>query len=180
MSNFYITGYRSYELGIIGHKDVKITYIRKYLLKEMELLINNGVDWFVFGGQTGIEFYAFQCVNELKEIYPNIKTAVLLPFANFGDNFQGESARNLTEYKEKADFITSISKQPYFSPRQLQAHTQFILRKTQGTWMLYDSFEQKGKTEYFYQDAYKYQENNHNYQMLVQTFDDLNQSFEEF
>ena len=178
MANFYITGYRNYELGLFGDNDPKTKYLKKYLQKQMLELIDSGVEWFLFSGQSGIEYLAFQVVNDLKAEY-DIKTGVLFPFADFG--MQSErSQQMIATYKSQSDYYADVTKQPYQNPRQLKYHTQFVLAHTQGTWMLYDNFEQKGKTEYFYQDALAYQEQHPAYEIIMQTFDDVNQSLQEF
>lgn len=180
MTNFYMTGYLDYELGIFGNNDPKVKVLKNYLNKEIIYLLEQGIDWLFFTGKAGVEYYAFQEAIKLKTSYKELRLALLLPYEDFGSNFSNTRQIMLSDYKNQADFVASISKKPYEGIYQLKYHTKFILEHTVGSWLLYDEFELKGKSEYFYRDLLTYQQRNPEYKILIQTFDDLNQSLTDF
>lgn len=157
MRNYYITGYRHFELGIFSDKDERVSVIRKFLRKIEISLIEEGIDWFLFGGNLGIEYDAFCEAVDLKEEYPDLKLGVIFPFADFGSQWNDRNQLILLDYKEKADFIDYVSKKPYESPSQLKNHTQFLLQHTEGAVLLYED-EHEGKTKFFKQEAERYAE----------------------
>lgn len=66
MSNLIISGYRSFELGVFKEDDPKIIVIKKCLKENLINLIENGVEWILVGGQSGVEQWSAEVVNELK------------------------------------------------------------------------------------------------------------------
>ena len=61
----YVTGYRSFELGIFQGKDPKITVI-KMSKKELASYIETGVEWILISGNLGVELWTAEVVGELK------------------------------------------------------------------------------------------------------------------
>lgn len=174
MPNFYITGYRSYELGIFGEKDPKIKYLKRFIHNGLIDCVESGIDWFIFAGNLGVEYYAFEEALNLKSDYPELKLGVLFPFSNFGESWGEQNQYKKQRYQTEADFVDYYSRKPYEAPWQLQQHTQFLLRHTQGTWMIYDK-EHPGKTQYFLNEAEKYAEQIA-YDIKRYTLDDIQDS----
>lgn len=158
LKTLYVSGYRSFELGIFQEKDPKITIIKKALKKSLEKYLNNGLEWVIISGNLGVEFWTSQLMTELKEDYPELKLGLIFPFYDFGNNWNENNQQKLLAMKNTADYENATSHQPYNNPGQLKNHTRFILEKTQGCLLVYDP-DYPGKTEYFYRGAIKFQEN---------------------
>ncbi len=54
MSRLWVTGYRSYELGIFKDDDPKRKVLDTVLKNELVQAIVDGTDWIISGGQLGI------------------------------------------------------------------------------------------------------------------------------
>ncbi|HAJ70083.1 MAG TPA: DUF1273 domain-containing protein [Alkalibacterium sp.] len=171
MKNLYISGYRSYEISVFKADDPKITYIKKFFKKKLIEYIEQGVEWVVVSGNLGTELWVGETTIELKEEYPAIKLAVILPYTNFSNKWNELNQIYFNSIIERADYVNYTSNDDYANPGQLKNNQGFIVRNTDGCLLFYDS-EHEGKTEYFYKQALKYQEN-HDYQMETISFDDL-------
>lgn len=166
-----ITGYRNYEIGVFQDKDPKIKVLKKVIRDVLIPLIEDGLEWVLIGGNLGIELWAGQVVLELKQDYPEIQLAVILPFEGWGENWKEPNQLVLSEVKAAADYVNATSHRPYQNPSQLKNHTTFLLEKTSGCLIVYDE-EFKGKTDFFLKDARKFQEKKA-YQINQITMDDL-------
>ncbi|WLD91752.1 DUF1273 domain-containing protein [Alkalihalobacillus sp. AL-G] len=173
-----VSGYKAHELGIFSNKHEAVPYIKGVMKRRLIALIEEGLEWVVIGGQLGVELWTGEIVNELKAYYPEIKLAILTPFQDQETRWKEPSQEYYHEVLSKADFVDSVSKRPYESPRQLQAHNQFIIEKTDGLLLFYDS-EQQGSPEYYLQSALKYHEAGNEYPILSISFFDVNDYIEE-
>lgn len=171
-----MTGYRSYELGVFQEKDPKIQVIKNVLKNEMTAYIENGLEWFLFSGNLGVEVWGMEVAKELKKDYPQIRMGLILPFEGFGENWNESNQLKLNEMEQQADFVESVSHQAYHSPAQLKNHTRFLLEHTQGALIVYDD-EAKGKPYWFLEEAKRYQEKNP-YEINQVSFEDLQNSME--
>lgn len=174
MKNAYITGYRSYELGILSDQDQRIEGLSRFLRKRELELLDEGYDWFIFSGQLGIEYYAFVEAIALKDEGYDLSLAVMLPYTNFGEQWSEKNQWKLNEYKEKADFVGFTSNEPYQTPQQLKQHTQFLLYATTGAVVLYDD-EVTSKVKFFVNDA-QYYKQSHDYELKLYSLFDLQES----
>ncbi|MBE9388045.1 DUF1273 domain-containing protein [Vagococcus salmoninarum] len=171
MKRMYITGYRSFELGIFQDKDPKITIIKNVLKNRIIAHLELGLEWVIIGGNLGTEFWASQVVVELQADYPELKYSVIFPFEEFGANWNESNQQSLISMKTLADYVNATSHMPYSNPSQLKNHTQFILNHTDGCLLLYDE-EFEGKTMFFLKDSRRFQEGNE-YEIDTITMDDL-------
>ncbi|MFL2099932.1 DUF1273 domain-containing protein [Desemzia sp. FAM 23989] len=171
MTNLYISGYRTYELGVFSEKDAKIDVIKKALKNEITSFIENGVDWILTSGQLGVEQWTVEVVDELKMDYPEIQQAIIFPFLEFGSNWKEDKQIKLSELKELADYIESTSHQPYKDPSQLKNHQHFLLEHTSAALLVYDR-EFEGKTKFLYEEIQKKQEHS-SYECRLIDFDQL-------
>lgn len=178
MKNAYITGYRSYELGLFSDDDIKVKGLRYFLKKREIERLENGYDWFLFAGQLGVEYYAFDEALKLKEDYPELKVAVMFPFKDFGSQWSEKNQLILQEYHQKADFVGYVSQEPYHSPEQLKRHQQFMLQSTAGAIVIYDD-EVDSKSKYFLYAAERYKAQ-HDYELTCYDLYDLQESFYDF
>ena len=172
----YISGYRSFELGVFKENDPKITVIKKVLKKEIHQLVEEGLEWVLTSGNLGIETWVTEVVAELKQEYPELKLGIIYPFKEFGNNWNENNQEKLRMEEQLADYVEAVSHQAYQSPSQLRNHTRFLLDHTDGCLLIYDT-EFPGKTQYFLKEAQTYQQD-HSYEIRLVSMDDL-QNFSE-
>ncbi|MCO5509304.1 DUF1273 domain-containing protein [Enterococcus hirae] len=172
----YISGYRSFELGVFKENDPKITVIKKVLKKEIQQLVEERLEWVLTSGNLGIETWVTEVVAELKQEYPELKLGIIYPFKEFGNNWNENNQEKLRMTEQLADYVEAVSHQAYQSPSQLRNHTRFLLDHTDGCLLIYDP-EFPGKTQYFLKEAQTYQQD-HSYEIRLVSMDDL-QNFSE-
>lgn len=177
MKRLHITGYRSFELGVFQGNDPKIPIIKGTLRNRLVGYLEQGLEWVILSGNLGTDIWVGQVIQELKTDYPELNYAVIFPFAEYGSNWNEQNQQELTGLKLQANYVDSVSHQPYENPQQLRNHTQFILTHTEGALLLYDR-EYEGKTKFFVRDAEKYQETT-KYDLDFITMDDL-QNYENY
>lgn len=126
----YVSGYRSFELGVFKENDPKIQVVKNVLKKELHQLAEEGLEWVLVSGNLGVELWAVQIVAELKEEYPELSLGILYPFSDFGNNWNEGNQEKKQLAEQLADYVEAVSHQPYQSPSQLKNHTRFILEHT--------------------------------------------------
>lgn len=179
MSRLWITGYRSYELGIFKNNDPKKTVIDKVIKDNLSQEIMDGVDWIITGGQLGIEQWSVEVANQLKAEYPDeFKTSVMLPFKKFGEQWNDDNKMSLQRCIQNSDFSASVSNEPYKSPIQLKAYQKFMLTHTDKALLIYD-LDHEGKTKYDYNQIKQYSDHN-DYDLRMIDFDDLQEAATEY
>ncbi|MDH6365154.1 putative phage-like protein YoqJ [Enterococcus sp. PF1-24] len=166
-----ISGYRSYELGIFKEDDPKVAVIKSALQSQLQTLVEEGLEWVLVAGQLGVEMWGAEVVLAMKEDYPELHLGVILPFADFGNQWKENNQEKLTKIKQQADYVNSTSNQSYQSPQQLRNHSRFLLEHSGGVLLVYDE-ESPGKTSFFLKEAKQFQEN-YPYEIFQITFDDL-------
>lgn len=171
MKNLLISGYRSYELQIFSDEDIKLKFLKSYLKDEIKRLIEEGWQWFIITGQLGVEQWAAEVVLELKPDYPEIKLAILFPYEGFGNQWNEENQLKLKNISNEADYVNYTSQEPYFTPKQLQANQEFILRNVDGVLLVYDD-EYPGKSKYLKQALEQFKPEN-NFSIFQTTMSDL-------
>ncbi len=86
-----------------------------------------------------------------------IKVAVILPFLEFGSNWNEKNQTKFSAIKKLANYVESTSHKPYQDPSQLRNHQEFLLDHCQAALLVYDP-EFEGKTKFVYQAIKKRQE----------------------
>ncbi|MDO1605432.1 DUF1273 domain-containing protein [Lactobacillus sp. YT155] len=179
ISRLWVTGYRSFELGIFNNNDKKVEVIKDILENRIKQYTENGLEWVLSGVQLGVEQFSVDATSKLKADEYAIKHAIMLPFKDFGSNWNENNVSQLNNSLNKADYYNFVSSQTYQNPSQLKNWQQFMLEHTDGMLILYDpEQEQKGKPEYDYQAALAYSEN-HDYPVETITFEDLDEFYRE-
>lgn len=166
----WVTGYRSYELNVFNDKDPKKDVIKAVLKSNLKTRADNGLSWIITGGQLGVEQWAVETALELKKEYADLKVALMLPFADFGQNWQENKQQYLLKLKQSVDFSASVSKQPYRSPQQLKNYQKFMLGHTDGALLVYDP-DYPGKNKFDYQAIKRQQEKSEYATELLDMFD---------
>ncbi|USS89662.1 DUF1273 domain-containing protein [Fructilactobacillus cliffordii] len=179
MSRQWITGYRSYELGAFDEKSPKVQIIKRSLRNQLIDLIDNGCDWIITGAQLGTEQWTVETAADLKKQFPNqFQIAVMLPFSEFGAQWNETNQLRLQQTLALADFSATVSQVPYHSPQQLKNYQQFMLTHTDGALLLYDS-ENEGKTQYDVRAIEAFQQQ-HPYTCQFIDFDDLQEEANQY
>ena len=104
----YISGYRSFELGVFKENDPKITVIKKVLKKEIQQLVEEGLEWVLTSGNLGIETWVTEVVAELKQEYPELKLGIIYPFKEFGNNWNENNQEKLRMTEGCRDILRNI------------------------------------------------------------------------
>lgn len=152
-----MSGYRSYEVSVFADDDPKLKYIKLYFEKRLKEYIEEGLEWVIISGNIGTELWAGQVVLDLKNDYPEIKLAVLLPFTGFQSNWNEKNQAVFNAVIEKADYLNYTSSSEYQNPGQLKGNQEFIIKNTDGCLLFYDT-EHEGKAKFFYELAKAYQD----------------------
>lgn len=172
MSRLWVSGYRSYELGVFKEVDKRLDIIKYALKKELIMQIEQGVTWIITGPQLGVEQWSIEIVLELKKEY-DIKIALIAPYDNFQKNWQEEKQAKFLKLKTTVDYYATVSKKDYENPRQLKNWQDFMLSHTDASLLVYD-VEREGKPIYDF-NKITYFRQNHDYGLQLISFDDLQQ-----
>ncbi|MFD1672225.1 DUF1273 domain-containing protein [Agrilactobacillus yilanensis] len=180
MKNLWLTGYRSYELNIFDDQDPKLKIIKYALKSQLLAALDQGLDWVITGGQLGVEQWGIQVVKALKTTYPELRVAAMLPFQDFGSQWNEKNQSQLAQIVSLADFSKTVSPQPYKNPQQLKQYQQFMLAHTDGALLVYDP-EQPGKPKFDYEVIKRHQENQDYDLTLIDmyTLEDISQDWQE-
>ncbi len=178
MSRLWITGYRSYELNVFQEKDPKVEVIKRAVKQALRNQIEQGVDWLITGPQLGIEQWSARWGIDLKSDYPEIKVAIMAPFAEFGSQWNDDNKAKLSQLQTDADFADQVSDTKYRSPAQLRNYQEFMLMHTDAALFVYDS-EYPGKSEFELKAAQQFAET-HPYPINIIDFDQLQETANEY
>ncbi|MCZ9654571.1 SLOG family protein [Lactobacillus iners] len=172
MHCIWISGYRSYELNVFNNNDPKIKVIKiaikNYLQQKLE---DRCLDWVIAGPNLGVEQWALEVANDLRNFYSDLHTALIFPYTNFGNNWTPSKQEYLSNLRSNVDFYTELSSQNYQNPKQFIQFQEFMLKHTEGALLIYD-LEHKGKTSYDYQ-AIQFYQTQKNYFLDIIDFYDL-------
>ncbi|USS91951.1 DUF1273 domain-containing protein [Fructobacillus americanaquae] len=171
MSRIWMTGYRTYELGVFKEKDPRVQVLKYAIKKKMIEQLDLGLEWVITGGQLGVETWAIEVALDLKRDYPNLQVALLLPFGHFGSQWQEASQTRLANLKQQVDFYADVHQEDYQGPYQLRQYQEFVLNHTDGAVLLYDT-EFPGKSQYDYQAILNFQAQSP-YPLEMVSMDDL-------
>ncbi|MBM7645565.1 putative phage-like protein YoqJ [Scopulibacillus daqui] len=156
-----VTGYKPNELGIFTQKHPGIDVIKYTLRTNMiKLIEEKGIEWFIISGQPGVELWAGETALELKEEYPQVKLAVLMPFLEQEERWPEHVKTIYYDVLAQADFVEAITQRPYEHPAQLRQKNDFIIRKSDGMLIVYDE-ETPGSPQYYLSPAKRKQAHDH-------------------
>ena len=114
----WITGYRSYELGIFNDNDPKVAVIKYCLENNLNSLLEKGLEWVITGGQLGTEQWALEVAEKIAMTNFELKTSLMYPFSEFGSNWKEDKKIKLKELEENCDFSAKVSSPPRGSCRR--------------------------------------------------------------
>jgi uncharacterized phage-like protein YoqJ len=136
IKSLLVAGYSAFDLGIFGDKDPKLEVIKKAIDSRLENYLNDGLEWLIFGGNLGFEFWTLQEAHKFRKDY-NLKLSTIFPFKTHGQNWNETNQAKLAAFKQ-VDFV-KYTFDDYISPGQFRAYDQFLIENTDGALVLYDS-----------------------------------------
>ncbi|MCV3763549.1 SLOG family protein [Companilactobacillus farciminis] len=172
IKNLWVTGYRSYELGIFKDDDPKAKVIQDFFIQRITDYAEDGMEWVITGAQLGTEQIVGKAVQEVKKKGYNIRHAVMLPFSEFGNQWNEKNQLLLNVFLRNADYVNKITKMSYHNPRQLRVWQEFMLKHTDGALVFYDP-DSGGKPKYDYEAIKAYQDRGVDYQLEITDFDSM-------
>lgn len=176
MRRLWVTGYRSYELNVFKDDDPKVKVIKDVLSRELRSRLEESDDefWLITGPQLGVEQWSAEVALDLKAIFPQLKVSIMMPFTEFGQQWNENNQAKLENLQSKVDFSASVSDHPYQSPQQLRVFQHFMLTHTDEALLIYDP-DHEGKEKYDYQAIQRYAESNE-YSYRLIDFDELQEA----
>lgn len=176
MRRLWITGYRSYELNVFKDDDPKVVVIKDVIKRELKNYLEESDEefWLITGPQLGVEQWSAEEALKLKQDYPQLKVSIMLPFTEFGQQWNESNQTKLANLQSAVDFSASVSDHPYQSPQQLRTFQHFMLTHTDEALLIYDP-DHEGKGKYDYQAIQKFQAN-HDYSYRLIDFDELQEA----
>ena len=172
MTSILVVGYRSFDLGLFDDKDVRIKIIKQRIRRDLLGLLEEGLEWLVFTGNLGFEFWVLEVARDLQADY-DFRLATIFAFENQGQNWNETNREKLAQFKE-LDFV-KYAYPRYENPSQFRDYNQFLLANTDGSYLFYDE-EKESNLKYLYQKM----KENQQYFIKRLTFDDLNEEAEKF
>lgn len=173
-----ISGYKPFEIGIFKKDDQAVHYIKRAIRKQLEEMLDKGLEWVLISGQLGTELWAAELVYEMQlEQYPHLKLGVITAFIDQEEGWKDENKEWYEEILMQADFVDSVSKKKYENPNQLRVKNAFLIQKSDAMILFYDN-EKTGSPKYLYELVKQYQSNNE-YEMRLINFSDLQELVEE-
>lgn len=181
MKRLWTTGYRAYELGVFDEKDPKVAVIKDVLQKQLRYQLDSTSEefWLITGPQMGVERWSIESALAIKDDYPQLKIALMEPYADFAARWNENNQARLAAIKAQVDFAGRVSEKKYESPEQLRAYQNFMLHYTDGAFLIYDP-EREGKTVWDWRAINRYREQNADYSMRMIDFDELQEAAEEY
>lgn len=176
MRRLWLTGYRSYELNAFQDDDPKAAVVKRVLTQRLTSLLEEDDDefWVITGPQLGVEQWGAAVALELKKNFRQLKVAMMLPFADFGQQWNATNRDRLLNLRDRVDFAREVTTKPYESPEQLRLYQRFMLDHTDSMLMVYDP-DHPGKPKYDYELAHKYGDQQ-DYLVDLVDFDELQEA----
>ena len=176
MRRLWLTGYRSYELNAFQDDDPKVAVVKRVLTQRLTSLLEEDDDefWVITGPQLGVEQWGAAVALELKKNFRQLKVAMMLPFADFGQQWNATNRDRLLNLRDRVDFAREVTTKPYESPEQLRLYQRFMLDHTDSMLMVYDP-DHPGKPKYDYELAQKYSDQQ-DYPVDLVDFDELQEA----
>lgn len=160
-----VTGYKAHELGIFQDSHPGVEIIKKALYDQLEVLVQEGLEWIFLSGQQGVETWAAEVIWSLQEEYPELQYAVMTPFLDQEKNWKEPKKEKYQEIIHAADFVTSLTNKPYEAPWQFVEKNKWFITHSDALLVVYDD-ENEGSPKYIKQLAEKYMDN-HDYELFI-------------
>ena len=172
MHTALVLGYSAFDLGVFNEKDIRLKIIKKAIRRDLERMVEEGLQWLVFTGSLGFEHWVLEVAKEMKDDY-GFQLATIFDFETHGSNWNEANQIKLSDFKQ-VDFI-KYAYPSYEHKSQLRDYQIFLLENTDGAYLFYDE-ENETKLRFFYELMKK----KDNYMTKRLTFEDLNEIAENF
>lgn len=146
-----VTGYKPTELGVFSEKDERIQFIKYAIQQRLIAFIEEGLEWVIIAGQSGIEMWTADVVFTLKETY-DIQLGVFPPFENQANRWPEHLQQKYENLQMEADHFQPIYKGDYQGPFQFKAKDKWFIDKSDASLILMDQ-EFPGSTIYYHDMA---------------------------
>ncbi|AGK54656.1 DUF1273 domain-containing protein [Bacillus sp. 1NLA3E] len=166
-----VSGYKPFELGIFQANHPAVGFIKKAIRKELEQLLEEGLEWVIISGQLGTELWAAEVVFDLQNDFPSLQLGVFTPFLKQEESWKAQNKESYESVLIQADYVDSISKKPYEGAWQFRQKNQFFVKKSDALLLFYDQ-EKDGSPKFLYEYSKQYKES-HPYDLRLIGFDDL-------
>lgn len=173
VKSLLIAGYSHADLGIFSAKDPRMTILNRVIRKQLRRFLEDGVEWFVFTGNLGFEYWVLEALRELQSEGYDVQTATIFLFENHGEQWSEANRSKLLQFKQ-VDFL-KYAYPRYVSPSQFRDYNRFLIENTDGAYIFYEP-ENETKLKYLYHSMLKKE----GYTVNKLTFDDLNEEAENF
>ncbi|MEY8463412.1 DUF1273 domain-containing protein [Streptococcus merionis] len=167
-----LSGYKQTDLGIFNEKDPRLKVIKMAIRRDLLSLLDEGLEWLIFTGNLGFEYWVLEEALQLQEDY-GLQLACILPFKTHGQNWSEQNQEKLAKFKS-LDFVKVVYPH-YENPSQFRNYHQFLIDHTDGAYLFYDS-ENETNLKYLYEKL----QNQDDYFLKILRFDDLNDIAENF
>jgi uncharacterized phage-like protein YoqJ len=174
MNSLLIMGYTSFDLGIFNEKDIKVSIIKKAVKNRLIRYLEEGLNWLIFTGNLGFEYWTLDVAKELQKDY-NFQIGTIFSFETHGQNWNENNQVKLAHFKE-VDFV-KYAYQTYENPSQFRQYNDFLLENTEGALVFYDE-ENETKLKYMVErmkQMAEYQLEILDFETLQETFEDMNE-----
>lgn len=175
----WVSGYRSWELNVYGDQDPKLTVIKYALKSQLQSFLDVGMNWVITGGELGIEQWAIDTALTLKPANPSLRVAMMLPYQEFGHQWNEANQAQLATRQTKVDFAGLTSHAPYNNPRQLSGYNRFMAQHTDAALFIYD-LDFPGKPAFAYEAAKAEAARRADYELRLVSMDDLEEAAREY
>ncbi|TWT10352.1 DUF1273 domain-containing protein [Streptococcus sp. sy004] len=135
MSTILVSGYRNFDLGIFQETDPRLQVIKKAIEKDLEHLCEQGLEWLIFTGNLGFEYWVLEVAKNMQKDY-RFQMGVIFPFEDHGQSWNDSNQMILAAFKA-LDFV-KYSYPSYQNPSQLKHYQDFLLNHTDGAYLFYD------------------------------------------
>ncbi|WP_277673601.1 SLOG family protein [Piscibacillus halophilus] len=169
LKSITITGYKPHELNIFSDQDDKVQIIKEAIKRRLVDYLDNGLEWVLLSGQQGVETWAFDVLQDLKQDY-SVKVALIPPFVDQEKIWKEDKQTIYQRMLEKADFHQPLSQKSYEGPKQYFIKNKWFIEKTDGCILLYEE-EFGGSPKFFYDLILKYQEQHEYNVTIINSFD---------
>lgn len=136
MKSVLVAGYRQTEVGIFSEKDPRLLIIKEAIHRDLVSLLEEGVEWFIFMGNLGFEYWVLDVLKELQQVGYACQIATVFCFENHGENWNEANQAKLALFRQ-VDFI-KYAYPAYQQPNQFRLYNQFLLENTDGCYLFYD------------------------------------------
>ena len=173
MSTLLISGYRAHDLAIFSDKDPRVPIIKEAIRRRIVSYLDEGVDWIVFTGNLGFEYWTLEVIKEILEQGYRCQLAAIFIFEDQGANWSEANQEKLHAFKN-LDFVKYAFPR-YEQPGQFKDYNQFLADNTDQALLFYDR-ENETNLKYLYNTLLKKE----GYTLSLIGFDDLNELAENF